>query len=198
MSEFEKKEWTSRWSQKAYGRSPQPSSLVATWASRLPMGRAIDLACGDGRNALHLAELGFLVDALDISQPALSLVKKAAFEKGLVIETIVDDLDYYKLPLDTYDLINVGFYMNHKLITEIKDSLKANGFVIYQQHYVIDQQVSGPSSKEFRLLNNEALKRFADFRVHYFSEGVEKHGDTTMALQSLVAQKMPGMYEVSL
>ncbi|SVD12408.1 uncharacterized protein METZ01_LOCUS365262 [marine metagenome] len=75
MSEFEKKEWTSRWSQKAYGRSPQPSSLVATWASRLPMGRAIDLACGDGRNALHLAELGFLVDALDISQPALSLVK---------------------------------------------------------------------------------------------------------------------------
>lgn len=198
MSEFEKKEWTSRWSQQTYDGFPQPSSVVATWASRLPTGRAIDLACGDGRNALHLAELGFLVDALDISQPALSLVKKAAYERGLAIETIVGDLDYYKLPSDTYDLINVGFYMNDELITEIKNSLKANGFVIYQQHYVTDQQVSGPSSKEFRLLNNEALKRFADFRVHYFSEGLEKHGYTIRALQSLVAQKMPGIHEAFL
>lgn len=198
MSEFEKKEWTSRWSQKAYDGYPQPSSLVTTWASRLPIGRAIDLACGDGRNSLHLAETGFLVDALDIAEPALNLVKKAAFERGLSVETIVGDLDYYKLPSDTYDLINVGFYMNYKLSIEIKDSLKPNGFVIYQQHYVTDQEVSGPISTEFRLLSNEALKIFTDFRIHYFSECLEKHGDMILAVQSLVAQKMPGKYEAIL
>ena len=88
--------------------------------------------------------------------------------------------------------------MNRKLITEIKDSLKANGFVIYQQHYVNDREVSGPSGKFFRSLNNEALKRFADSRIHYFAEGLEKYGDTIGALPSLVAQKMPGKYEIVL
>src|SRR5437763_2642105 len=50
-----------------------------------PRGRALDIACGGGRNALFLAELGFEVDALDISDVAIERVRRLAAGRGLPI-----------------------------------------------------------------------------------------------------------------
>ena len=53
---------------------PRPSELLDAFAQRLPPGgRALDLACGRGRNAVHLARLGFLVDAVDVSTIGLAM-----------------------------------------------------------------------------------------------------------------------------
>ena len=195
MSETEQKEWTLRWSEDTYDADAKPSSLVSAWATRVPHGRAVDLACGDGHNALYLAELGFLVDALDIAPTALNLVIRAATERGLSINTIVSDLDDYILPSNVYDLITIRFYTNRNMLTMVKNALKPNGFLIYEQHYVTHMEVSGPKSGDFRLLSNEMLELFSDFRIHYFSEGVEEEGGALRSLQRLVAQKMPGKYE---
>ncbi|GHE75543.1 methyltransferase [Streptomyces longispororuber] len=49
---------------------------------RLPPGRALDLGCGPGRNALHLAAHGFAVDAVDLSPAALAWAAERAREAG--------------------------------------------------------------------------------------------------------------------
>ena len=62
MSETEREAWVRRWAEGEYHPRTKPSALVMTWAQRLVPGRALELACGNGRNALYLAELGFTVE----------------------------------------------------------------------------------------------------------------------------------------
>ena len=71
MSERERIDWAERWAGGDYRGRNAPSALIVAWADRLPKGRALDLACGSGRNALYLAERRFEVDAMDIAEPAL-------------------------------------------------------------------------------------------------------------------------------
>ena len=130
MSETERREWARRWAEGDYHARSGPSALVAAWAWRLPKGRALDLACGNGRNALYLAEMGFTVDAVDIAPAALKLAQDAARERGLAIHPILADLDEYPLPVETYDLITTSFYINRNLIPRVKEALKPGGFVL--------------------------------------------------------------------
>ena len=199
MSERERINWEKRWEEGDYRGRSEPSSLVAAWADRLPKGRALDLACGNGRNALYLAEHGFDVDALDIAGAALKLTQDAARERGLAVNTILVDLDEYLLPAQTYDLITTTFYLNHNLLPSLKESLKPGGFALHEHHYLTDYDVSGPTDAQFRLRSNELLRLFSDFRVRFFSEGLEweseRDGGRLVAIERLVAQKPPATYE---
>src|SRR5438128_6186526 len=77
MSEADRERWNQRYRDGGYELRP------ADW--RLALGarlkparhgaRALDLACGAGRNSLHLATLGYVVDAWDISDVALGLLR---------------------------------------------------------------------------------------------------------------------------
>ena len=159
----------------------------------------MDLACGNGRNAIYLAERGHEVDAIDIAEPALRIVQKTATELGIAINAVQADLDDHLLPTETYDLVITSFYLNRGLVPAVKDALKPGGLVLHEQHYETDCDVSGPSSSLFRLSSNELLRLFLDFRVRFFAEGLEwepdREGGRLVALQRLVAQKPPATFE---
>ena len=199
MSESERINWTDRWAGGDYRGRSSPSPFVAAWADRLPKGRALDLACGNGRNALYLAQCGFDVDAIDIAEPALKLAQASAQERGVSINTMVADLDDHNLPLESYDLIITCFYMNRDMVPSVKDALSPGGFVLQEQHCATDADVSGPADPRFRLRSNELLHLFLDFRVRHYSEGLEweaeRDGGRHIAVGRLVAQKPPASYE---
>ena len=75
-------------SRRRYAERTHASALLEQWLARLPRGRALDVACGAGRNALRLAAAGFTVDALDISAAALERAATAAVDAGLTIHWI--------------------------------------------------------------------------------------------------------------
>src|ERR1700688_513924 len=70
-----------------------PNSLLVAAARDSPPGRALDLACGKGRNALWLAEHGWSVTAIDGSPSAIELVGRRASARGLSVTTQVADLE---------------------------------------------------------------------------------------------------------
>lgn len=195
MSETERREWEHRWTTGDYRSRNEPTALVSAWAWRLPKGRAMDLACGNGRNAIHLAELGFTVDAVDIAPAAVNLAQDDAQARGMVVHFVQADLDEYPLPTETYDLITTSFYMNRELIPKIKDALKPGGFVLYEQHCRTDHDVSGPRDFQYRMRPNELLHLFLDFRVRYFSETLAEEDGRLVAVERLVAQKPPASVE---
>ncbi len=83
----------------------QPSASVAAAAGRLPRGaRVLDVGCGDGRNVLYLASLGYHVTALDISPVAIAKVQQFAAERGLTVDAAAQDLREMTFDAD-YDLI---------------------------------------------------------------------------------------------
>lgn len=83
----------------------RPSTELHDLVNRLPPGaKAIDLGCGEGRNALFLAENGLDVTAVDISESGIAKLRHLADQKRLVIVTEVQDMREY-IFTDTYDLI---------------------------------------------------------------------------------------------
>ncbi|MFD8012009.1 class I SAM-dependent methyltransferase [Streptomyces sp. NPDC058955] len=68
---------------------PKPDENLAAYAERGLLqggGRALDLGCGPGRNALYLASLGYTVDAVDLSATAIGWAQERARQNG--VETI--------------------------------------------------------------------------------------------------------------
>jgi len=82
-----------------------PSDEVVSLATRLqPGGSALDLGCGEGRNALYLASLGMQVVAVDPSEAGIRRLRRRARDRGLRIDAHVADLRTYAV-FGQFDLI---------------------------------------------------------------------------------------------
>ena len=101
MSDAERQRWDQRYRDGSYRARPHATELLQKWQPKLPRGRALDIACGAGRNALYLAALGYEVDAVDIAPYALERARQAAAERGLVVNWIAADLGEYRLSTST-------------------------------------------------------------------------------------------------
>jgi len=153
------------------GASPFLVEILAAGSWQIQPGRALDIAAGKGRNAFFLAERGFQVEAVDISEVAIQEGRRAAEEKGLSVNFRQADLEQTELPEGIYDLILNFNFLQRSLIPKMKMALKPGGYIVFQT-YLIDQQVLGhPSNPAHLLGRNELLELFRDFRVLYYREG---------------------------
>ena len=84
--------WERRWLERE-GAPGTPEPFLVREAAHLPAGPVLDVAAGDGRNALWLATQGFAVAALDIAPAAIARLQETATERRLAITTRVADLD---------------------------------------------------------------------------------------------------------
>ena len=188
MSEEQRQRWNDRYRTGDYRPRSWPSPLLEEWLPHLPVGRALVLACGAGRNALRLAEAGFAVDAVDISAEALARGAEESRRRGLDVNWIEADLDEATLPGAGYQLITAIRYVNRPLFARVGGALARDGWVIAEHHMTTDRAVSGPTDPAFRLRPQELLNTFAGLRIMHFSEtvGPDRDGET-YALQRLVA-----------
>jgi SAM-dependent methyltransferase len=193
VSEYERTEWDRRYSEGEYRERANPSPFLDEWLPRLPTGRALDVACGAGRNALRLAEAGYVVEAVDISQVAIDIASTEATGRGLDIAWRLADLDALELDSGRYDLITVFRYINRPLWPSLIRALAPDGFILVEHHLDSPLEVEGPRQPEFRLRPQELLRAFLDLRVVHYSETVEFEGGSTFALARLIAcQGDPG------
>ena len=93
------------------GEDGEPSSIVVEALKHINTGKILDLGAGEGRHALFLAEKGFDVHAIDISEVGIAKLRAQAEKKGLKIKTEVADLTQIHLE-DFYDMI-ICSYINH-------------------------------------------------------------------------------------
>jgi SAM-dependent methyltransferase len=102
-----REDWDSRYAEKELLWSASPNRFLVAEASGLAPGRALDLACGEGRNAIWLAELGWQVTAVDFSEVAISKARERAARDGADVDFICADLLDYGPEPGAYDLVLV-------------------------------------------------------------------------------------------
>ncbi len=179
-----------RWNKKYQeGKFPleKPAPIVTKYYKFANVGKALDIAAGLGRNSLFLAEKGFKVDAVDISDIAVEKLSKLHPN----INAIQSDLDSYVIPENEYDLIiNINF-LSRRLFPYIKEGLKKNGVLIFQTFLEENEpDLAVPSNRDFLLRKNELLHSFISLRVLFYKEQkVIKCDGTKSYLASLVARK---------
>lgn len=183
--------WDARYRESGYFMGKKPVPLLVKNVGLLPKGRALDLAAGEGRNAVFLAQQGFEVDAVDISPVGLRKAEAFAAERGVEIETIVANLEEYDLGVERYDVVANFYYLQRDLTAKIKRALKPGGIVIYETFTVKHLEIPGargPTKREHCLEVGELKRMFEDFEILHWSEV----RDVGKATASLIARKPSG------
>jgi len=193
VSAAERDKWDARYRDGAYESRTHPTALLADWLPRIPRGRALDVACGAGRNALFLAANGFSVTALDISRVALQRASSTAAQRGLDVEWLYADLDEEltgALPAGPFDLIVWVRYVHRALMPQLIARLAVGGALLCEQHLQTDQPVTGPTSPEFRLAPGEVRRSAQSLHIKHEYQGLAVDPDgRTVALVQLIGTK---------
>ena len=177
-----------RWNKK-YLENPMPqavSPIVEKYIEHVNVGQAIDIACGTGRNTHYLSDLGFIVDAIDISDYALDKVKNSS-----TINKIDTDLDKYNLTPNKYDLIVNVNYLNRRLVSQMKDALRSGGVIIFETFIIAHGDFKHPTMNlDYLLRKNELLHSFIGLDVLYYEEKIDTNlKGERVKIASLVAKK---------
>jgi tellurite methyltransferase len=163
LTEQDQKKWDSKYL-KNIGNS-DPSDILEKYIFLASHGNALDLACGNGRNSRFLAQKGFQVDAVDISNIAINHLAG----QDPRINVICQDIDTWQIPQDHYQIIINIRFMDRRLFPMIEKGLKPGGILIFESF--IDEK------KEYCLESNELLNAFEHFHVVYYEERQAEHSD---------------------
>ena len=103
-------EWNRRYAGSELVWTATPNRFLVAEAGELPPGRALDLACGEGRNAVWLAEQGWQATGVDFSDVALGKARRLAAGRGVEVEWVHADLLEFGPPRRAFDLV-VSLYL---------------------------------------------------------------------------------------
>ena len=103
-------EWDARYSEREGARwSGRPNGRLRRRGGRLTPGRAFDVGCGEGADAIWLVQHGWMVTAIDISDVAVGRARAAAELAGTAVEWICGDVLRTAVPAGSFDLVSMQY-----------------------------------------------------------------------------------------
>jgi SAM-dependent methyltransferase len=102
--------WNERYAAVENLWSARPNRFLVAEVSDLAPGRALDLACGEGQNAIWLAERGWDVVGVDFSEVAVAKGRERAARDGVDVELLVEDLLEYEPEPSVFDLVLLLYF----------------------------------------------------------------------------------------
>src|SRR5262245_51844076 len=189
MSLEDRQRWDVKYAAKSAAAQLAPDDWLMEQVASLPRGRALELACGTGRNAVWLARQGWTVDAVDISPVGLRVAAGLAERNRVDVRWFCTDLDEFMPEEGAYDLVVVfRFLERHQVPGRIEAALRPGGRLLYetftQPHLARpDSHMKNPA---FALAPGELLRLFPLLTVVSYSE----HELPDRSVARLVAEKV--------
>lgn len=183
--------WDERYQTPEYIFGDQPCQWLIMNQHRLPQsGKALALGDGEGRNGVFLAELGFEVTSVDLSEVGLNKARDLARKRGVTIQTVQADLEHYEIEAESQHLI-VSIYCHlpdaiRKLVHERAEvALKPGGLFILEafHHSQLKYQSGGPKTTDLLYDLDALLDDFQTLQILeafdglcYLDEGARHSG----------------------
>jgi SAM-dependent methyltransferase len=144
-------EWDGRYAASEFLWTVEPNRFVVQELSGLPPGQALDLACGEGRNAVWLAQRGWRVTAVDFSSVGLHKARQLAAERDVGVDWVLADLLDYQPPANAYELALVAYLQiaadeRAAVLRDACSALAAGGEILVIGHDLanLSEGVGGP------------------------------------------------------
>ncbi len=149
--------------------------------------RALDLACGTGRNALWLAEHGWTVTAVDAAPSAIAILKDRATQRSLTIDTRVADLTRSEFPIApaAWDLIAMCYYLQRDLFEPAKQGIAPGGLLLAIVHVT----EPGEEPTAHRLCPGELAGYLAGWEIIHYYEGKPDDPAHQRSVAEIVARR---------
>ena len=158
-------DWDARYAEEGWAFGTEPNDFLREEADRLPKGRVLCLAEGQGRNAVWLAQRGHDVTAMDQSAVGLEAARRLAAERGVAIATVCADLEAYEIEPGAWQGIvsiyaHVAGDVRARVHARVERGLAPGGVFILEAYRPeqIGRGTGGPSEDD-RMVNLERLRR---------------------------------------
>jgi tellurite methyltransferase len=155
------------------GKGPLP--FLVEMFPRLHKGKALDIAMGEGTNAVYLAQKGMTVKGFDISSVAVEHALTLAKETGIQLEAKATDLDLFLLGLMEYDTVIMTYFKPGvpRYYSEIIRALKQGGTLLVHS-YTTDEMKeamgSDDSHRNYYFKCNELLQHLKGLQILFYNE----------------------------
>ena len=172
--------WDKRYDTEDYVYGKDPNDFLAGVVDRIPAGKTLCIAEGEGRNAVFLAEHGHEVVAVDASAVGLAKARELADERGVQIQTIVADLAHFDIEPDSWDAVvsifaHVPPETRESLHRKIVHGLRSGGMLVLEAY--TPEQISlgtgGPPVTEMTM-TLQALQRELDGLIFSHAEELRR------------------------
>ncbi len=173
--------WEQRYNVKTdYLYSKEPSSFLVDHIKLLKKGETLDLAMGEGRNAVYLAKQGFNVRGIDFSPTACDRAKALAYENNVKLDIKNQTLDFFLIPLMKYDTIVISnFHPHQSIVKNLVRGLTVGG-TLFIEGYTKEQITHGKGFKpEFKECfgSNEVLRELTGLKIMVYNERQMNDGE---------------------
>lgn len=154
-----------------------PAVAASEWVQRFahllpPQAQVLDLACGRGRHAAYLAQLGHQVTGVDRDTQALAQLPAA-------VTALHADIENSPWPLSgqQFDAVVVTHYLWRPVWPQILASVRAGGVLIYETFGQGNERYGKPSRPDFLLAPGELLQVCADWHIVAYEHGLRPQPD---------------------
>lgn len=179
--------WNERYAGDGYLFGKEPVLSLKNYLSHLKPGKAIDIAMGEGRNSVFLAQHGFTVEGIDCASAAVQKAQKLAQEKNVSFEAKTQNLDFFLMPLMRYDTILMTYYKPlARFFSEIRRGLVLGGTFLleaYTTEHLRHQKTPNPNIDfEECYKPNEVLSHLKEFQILLYKEIPEGSAHTVQVI----------------
>lgn len=164
----DRQRWDQRYRGGAYAERSWPSAYLQQLNDDglIPAGggRALDVACGRGRNSLFLAAKGYQVDAVDVAPVAIAQGAASAIGQDLRVNWQICDLAKTKTVPGPYALVVMFRFVAPQLFPRLLAGLEGNGLLVIEEHlqWSQSQRLVGPESQRFRVAPGEIQAQLSE------------------------------------
>ena len=201
---MDRQQWDERYSGAQFEWSMHPNQFAEAELAGLPPGRALDLAAGEGRNSVWLAERGWSVTAVDFSRVGLEKGRKLSAVRGVgpnQVDWVVADLSEYEPAREAFELVLIAYLqvdgaLRALVLAGAAAALVPGGTLLVIGHDLanLTEGVGGPQSPDV-LYTPEAitaeLPGLHIVRAERVRRTVERDGGQAMAVDTLVRAERP-------
>jgi SAM-dependent methyltransferase len=153
---MDRKDWNNRYAAQELLWGAEPNRFLAEeFHSVPPRGRALDLGCGEGRNAIWLAKLGWVVTAVDYSEVAVERARQLAAAQHVAVEWVEADVTVFVPAADAFQLVIIAYLQlpessRREVLAHAASALGPGGtlFMVGHARLNLTQGVGGPQRPE--------------------------------------------------
>lgn len=177
----------------------KPNRFLVGEVADLAPGRALDLACGEGQNAIWLAARGWDVVGVDFSEAAIAKARARAGRDGVEVEFVCSDLLAYEPAAGAFDLVlllylHVPPSARRQVLAMVSTALARGGTFVLVGHDLtnLTDGVGGPSDASLLYTPDEIAGELPELEIE---KGVrvrrDVDGEERDAVDALVRARRP-------
>jgi SAM-dependent methyltransferase len=196
-----REDWDARYASVENLWAAKPNRFLVAEVSDLPPGRVLDLACGEGQNAIWLASLGWDVTGVDYSEVAIGKARARAERDGVDVDFVCADLVEYEPEREHFDLVlvlylHIASAERRGVLANAAEALAQGGTFVLIGHDLtnLTDGVGGPSDPDILSTPDEIASELPGLEIEKATTFLrDVRGEERDAIDNLVRAHKPGI-----